>query len=86
MALLLLSPLLIPIVITLRLTGEGEVFFLQKRIGKGSNKLKLYKFATMLKNSPNNGTGTVTMKDDPRVFPLGQFLFQPGWFLFQAQK
>ena len=34
-ALLLLSPLLVPIVITLRLTGEGEVFFLQERIGKG---------------------------------------------------
>ncbi len=26
-ALLLLSPLLVPIVITLKLTGEGEVFF-----------------------------------------------------------
>ena len=33
-ALLLLSPLLVPIVIALRFTGEGEVFFLQERIGK----------------------------------------------------
>ena len=73
-ALLLLSPLLLPIVITLRLTGEGEVFFLQERIGKGGKKFKLFKFATMLKNSPNIGTGTVTMRDDPRVLPVGRFL------------
>ena len=73
-ALLLLCPLLVPIVITLRLTGEGEVFFLQERIGKGGLKFKLVKFATMLKNSPNIGTGTVTMMGDPRVLPVGTFL------------
>ena len=28
----------------------------------------------MLKNSPNLGTGTLTVKDDPRVLPLGRFL------------
>ncbi len=28
----------------------------------------------MLKNSPNIGTGTVTLKDDPRVLPVGRFL------------
>ena len=37
-ALLLLFPLLVPIVITLKLTGEGEVFFLQERIGKSGEK------------------------------------------------
>jgi len=73
-ALLLLFPLLVPLVITLRLSGEGYVFFLQDRIGKGGEKFKLYKFATMLKNSPNIGTGTVTMRGDPRVLPLGKFL------------
>ena len=73
-ALLLLSPLLVPIVIILKFTGEGEVFFFQERIGKSGNKFKLFKFATMLKNSPNIGTGTVTMKDDPRVLPVGAFL------------
>jgi len=73
-ALLFLSPLLVPIVIILRYTGEGEVFFLQERIGKGGEKFKLFKFATMLKNSPNIGTGTVTMRGDPRVLPVGTFL------------
>ena len=73
-ALLLLSPLLLLIVIILRLTDEGEVFFLQERIGKGGKKFKLFKFATMLKNSPNIGTGTITMRADPRVLPVGKFL------------
>ena len=73
-ALLLLSPLLIPIIMILRITGEGEVFFLQERIGKSGEKFKLFKFATMLKDSPNIGTGTVTMRDDPRVLPVGTFL------------
>ena len=74
LALLALSPLLIPIAIALRLTGEGEVFFVQNRVGRNRKRLGLYKFATMLKNSPNLGTGTLTVKDDPRVLPLGRFL------------
>ena len=73
-AIFVLSPLLVPVVITLSLTGEGEVFFLQERIGKNGRKFKLVKFATMLKNSPNIGTGTVTMRGDPRVLPVGSFL------------
>jgi len=73
-ALLLLSPLLVPTLVLLRFTGEGEVFFLQERIGKHGKKFKLFKFATMLKNSPNIGSGTVTMMDDPRVLPVGAYL------------
>ena len=73
-ALLVLSPLIIPIVILLLFTGEGEVFFLQERTGKGGHTFKLFKFATMLKDSPNIGTGTVTMKNDPRVLPAGKLL------------
>lgn len=74
MALLVLSPLLFSTMILLKFSGEGEVFFLQQRVGKNRKMFNLYKFATMLKNSPNIGTGTVTMKNDPRVLPVGAFL------------
>ena len=74
LALMVLSPLLVPIAIALRCTGEGEVFYVQERVGLGGKAFGLYKFATMLKNSPNIGTGTVTLKHDPRVLPLGRFL------------
>lgn len=74
LALLVLSPLLVPIALLLRFTGEGEIFFLQERVGQDGKPFKLFKFATMLKNSPYLGTGTVTMKNDPRVLPAGKFL------------
>ncbi len=74
LALFVLSPLLVPVMIILRLTGEGEVFFRQDRVGRNGQEFGLLKFATMLKNSPNLGTGTVTLKNDPRVLPIGRFL------------
>lgn len=73
-ALVFLSPLLVPIMLILRLTGEGEVFYLQERVGKGGRTFHLFKFATMLKNSPSIGTGTITIIDDPRILPFGKFL------------
>jgi len=74
LALLVLSPLFIPIMILLRLTGEGEIFYVQQRVGINGRMFGLLKFATMLKNSPSLGTGTVTVKNDPRVLPMGAFL------------
>lgn len=74
MALVAFLPLLIPIILFLKFSGEGEVFFLQERVGKNRQIFKLFKFATMLKDSPSMGTGTVTMKNDPRVLPAGKFL------------
>lgn len=59
---------------TLRFSGEGEIFFRQQRVGRGGEKFGLLKFATMLKDSPNMATGTVTVKNDPRVLPIGRFL------------
>ena len=73
-ALVLLSPFLLLLIFILRVTAEGEIFFLQKRVGQGGKDFKLYKFATMLKDSPNRGTGDVTVKNDPRVLPIGRFL------------
>lgn len=73
-ALLILLPVFIPIAIILRLTGEGEVFYFQKRIGYKNKYFYIWKFATMLKNSPNLGTGSITLRNDPRLLPIGKFL------------
>ena len=74
LALLALLPLFIILILILRFSGEGEIFFLQERIGKDNKPFMLFKFATMLKNSPHIGTGTITVKNDPRVLPIGKFL------------
>jgi lipopolysaccharide/colanic/teichoic acid biosynthesis glycosyltransferase len=74
LALLVLSPLLVPISIGLLLTGEHYVFYLQNRVGFHNRKFGIWKFATMLKNSPNLAGGLHTTRRDPRVLPLGNFL------------
>ena len=74
LALLVFSPLFLPVAILLRLTGEGEVFFSQNRIGMHGQTFSLLKFATMLKDSPNLTGGTVTAGNDPRILPVGRFL------------
>jgi len=73
-ALIFLSPILVPIAILLKFTGEGEVFYFQERIGRNEKTFKLIKFATMLKNSANIGTGELTLANDERVLPIGRFL------------
>lgn len=72
--LLILSPLLIPIMIGLKLTGEGYIFYKQERIGFKNTKFHILKFATMLKDSPNMKGGVLTTKKDPRITPMGSFL------------
>ena len=74
LALIVLTPVLLPFCLVLRLTGEGEIFYLQDRIGQHGKTFSLFKFATMLKNSPKMGTGGITLTDDPRVLPVGRFL------------
>ncbi len=73
-AILLLLPLLLPIVILLLLTGEGKVLYRQERLGYKNKPFKILKFATMLENSLNLPGGEITLKDDPRITPMGGFL------------
>ncbi|WP_143959175.1 sugar transferase [Litoribacter populi] len=73
-ALILFLPLLVPVIIALRLTGEGYVFYKQERIGQNNRTFFIYKFATMLKDSPNLPGGIITTKRDPRMTPMGPFL------------
>jgi len=72
--LILLLPIFIPVILILSITGEKEVFYLQNRVGFKNKPFKIWKFATMLKDSENIGMGSITVSDDPRVFPFGSFL------------
>ena len=73
-AILILSPLLIPVIIGLKLTGEGYVFYKQERVGYKNKPFLIWKFATMLKNSANMPGGIITTKKDSRITPMGGFL------------
>jgi len=74
LTLLVLLPLFVPIIIILLLTGEHKVFYLQNRVGYNNKNFRIIKFATMLVNSANMGSGSLTLKNDPRVLPFGTFL------------
>ncbi len=71
--LILLIPGLI-VMLVLRLTAEGEVFYKQKRVGLGGEHFDVLKFATMFVGSETKGSGDITVKNDPRVTRFGKFL------------
>jgi len=71
-ALIIVSPIFIIVMPILKFTGEGWIFFVQQRVGRGDSRFGLLKFATMLRDSPKSGT--VTARHDPRILPVGRFL------------
>lgn len=71
---ILLIPFLLPIIVVLIVTGEHQVFYRQERIGLLNSKFMIWKFATMVKNSSKMGTGSLTLRNDPRILPFGKFL------------
>lgn len=74
LAIIFLIPIFFPVVIILMLTGENKIFYKQKRIGEGNKEFGIYKFVTMIENSPNIGNGIYTAKNDPRILPFGKIL------------
>lgn len=73
-AILVLLPLMLPILTLLKITGDGEAFYLQKRKGKNGKDFFLIKLSTMNVDSVNNGMGSITLRDDPRIKFMGKFL------------
>lgn len=73
-AIIVFSPFFLPIMLVLKLTGEHDVFYSQKRIGFDGKPFSVLKFATMLRDSPNLPGGLITGVNDPRLLPLGKFL------------
>lgn len=74
LGLLVISPLFLVIMVVLKLTGEGEIFYLQERMGLHNKPFFIYKFATMLKDSANMGHKTLTVRNDPRITKVGRLL------------
>lgn len=72
--LLILLPFFLVVIFILRFTAEGEVFYLQQRVGFKNVTFKILKFVTMVKNSANIGSKDVTLRNDPRVLPFGKLL------------
>lgn len=71
---ILLLPIFIPVAFILIFSDEHQVFYMQNRVGYNNKEFKIFKFATMLKNSMKMGSGSITLRNDPRVTKFGSFL------------
>jgi len=82
--LVMLAPVLLLTAILIKLTSQGPVLFVQKRIGLNKRTFNIFKFRTMVVDAEtklvelerfNEMSGPVfKMKHDPRITPIGKFL------------
>lgn len=72
-AIILLGPLMLLIVLSIKLTSRGPVLYSPERIGMEGNVFKMYKFRTM-NYCRENYDNLSTKKNDVRITPLGGFL------------
>jgi polysaccharide biosynthesis protein PslA len=73
-AVILLSPLLLLTALAIRMTSEGPILFVQRRFGFNNMEIPVLKFRTMYVDQQDVSGAERTVKDDPRVTPLGKWL------------
>lgn len=71
--LVVLSPFLLVIAITVKVSSPGEVIFRQTRVTTYGRRFTIYKFRTMVSGAPQKGS-QVTVRGDSRVTGVGHFL------------
>lgn len=89
LGLLLISPILLGIALTIKITSRGPIIYKQSRVGRRGRLFDLYKFRTMVENadqirksleSENEADGPVfKIKNDPRLTKIGGFLRKTGF-------
>lgn len=70
---ILLLPLILIIIVWIKTTSKGPLFYVQKRVGLNFKEFNLYKFRSMVVNADKVGP-SVTSGDDPRITKIGKIL------------
>jgi exopolysaccharide biosynthesis polyprenyl glycosylphosphotransferase len=83
-ALALLSPLMIGVAVSIKLTSRGPILFKQQRVGRHARPFNMLKFRSMVVNAEelkaklmalNEQAGPVfKMRSDPRITAVGRFI------------
>jgi lipopolysaccharide/colanic/teichoic acid biosynthesis glycosyltransferase len=73
LGLLVLSPFMFLIVLLIKLTSSGPVFFRQVRVGQYQEPFKIHKFRTMVVDAEAQGL-KITVGKDSRITSVGHFL------------
>ncbi len=71
-ALLILLPAMLLIMLLVRVSSRGPVFFRQRRTGRDREEFTLYKFRSM--RLANTSGPAITVSGDSRITPIGVFL------------
>ena len=69
----LLLPLIVPIMIWIKFSSKGPLFYTQKRVGLNFKEFNLYKFRSMIVDADKVGP-SVTSGDDPRITKVGKII------------
>ncbi|MBQ9140330.1 MAG: undecaprenyl-phosphate glucose phosphotransferase [Lachnospiraceae bacterium] len=70
----ILSPLLLLIALLVKFTSPGTIIFKQERVGLHNMPFYMYKFRSMEQQTADDEKKGWTIKNDPRVTPIGKFL------------
>jgi len=73
LAIVLLSPLLLFIMLRIKLTSPGPIFYTQERVGLHRRRFNIIKFRSMHVDAEKRGP-MLSSEHDTRVTPFGQFL------------
>lgn len=84
-ALIVLAPLFLVLIVLIKLTSPGPVFFVQIRVGQYGRNFCFYKFRSMyidaeqrkkelLEQNQSKDGVIFKMKNDPRITPIGRIL------------
>ena len=92
-ALIILSPILALVALSIKIESRGPVFYVAKRAGRGYRIFNFYKFRTMVVgadekmkevshlnqyNATNEGPKFIKIENDPRITKVGSFLRKTG--------
>lgn len=69
-----LGPVLLAAAVAIRLSSPGPILFRQEREGYNGRSFTIFKFRTMRDAEPPPGDLLLTVRQDPRVFPVGALL------------
>ncbi len=73
LALVFLSPLILYIIIKIKLSSPGPIFYLQERVGQFNKKFDIIKFRSMYTNAEDSGP-KLSSENDARVTPWGRIM------------
>lgn len=68
------SPIMLLAAVLVRLTSPGPIIFKQERVGLHNKTFYMYKFRSMERQAPKEEKRAWTVRNDPRVTPVGKIL------------